>query len=172
MEAPGGPVPPARDGTYIPLSYLTPRDTLNPQGRYRDLDPADDGYNGYEPSQPTPDFPDRAPQYSQYSQHPQHISPDLSKGKYTAVATTIEHHNGSPSPHVPRDVGAWQPWWLRRLVFVVFFGIFASLAALVVLLYVLSQQNNGLADAVPGWTYVWRFGPTAGRCQVGDCRQS
>ena len=149
-----GPFPPEGNSSYIPLSYLTPRDSLRPQSRYRDFDTPDDG------SHQSHGFHDIATQSAP-------IVPI--KGKYTAVATTITECEPDPNPPVPpeaRQEGPWQPWWLRRLVFALFFSIFSSLAALVVLLYVFSQRNNGLFNADPAWTYIWRFGPTAGACRI------
>ena len=139
-------------GGGIPLAYLTPRGSPSPEGRYHDHSSDGDTRVVY--------FDDAAHELPGNTK--QYASTGPYKGKYTPVAT-IDAHDPEPDPHstrVPPD-GPWSPWWLRRLVFAVFFSIFASLAAVVIVAYVLSQRNQGLFNAYPDWTYVWRFGPTA-----------
>lgn len=148
FAAGGGPTP---KGVSIPLAYLTPRQSPEFDAHYHDR-PSGDG----DP------LPQELPAEGYTPAHT--VSGEPHKGVYTAIPTAVDdldHKKEPPSFQVPH-AGTWRPFWLRRLVFGAFFSIFASLAALVALLYVFSQRSHGLFNADPSWTYTWRFGPIAG----------
>jgi len=55
----------------------------------------------------------------------------------------------------------WNPIWLRKYTLVAISGLFASLAAALVVLWFLNKRQNGFTTILGTNHYAWTYGPTA-----------
>lgn len=72
-----------------------------------------------------------------------------------------EHETTTEKADTTRPTDFWCPFWLQRRVLSSFLGVFVSFAVTLIVLSVCSHRNDGLGEARTGFSYLWRFGPTA-----------
>ncbi|RMJ27014.1 hypothetical protein PHISP_02143, partial [Aspergillus sp. HF37] len=69
--------------------------------------------------------------------------------------------NGDPNLEHPSHPQLWTPPILHSTVLVAFAALFAVLLAVIEVLFRVSNENQGLGTSVPGYHYLWTYGPTA-----------
>ncbi|CAI4215826.1 unnamed protein product [Parascedosporium putredinis] len=128
-------------------SRATPDVSISPN-EHRAINP-EESHNENVPqrAEPPPRFPDEG-----RTGDPEHIEDGAG-----SQATHSSHSLLQPTEKTPYG---WRPRYLRRRVFGLFIAGFLILAALIVLLWAISKQRNGLTAAKESLYYLWMFSPT------------
>ena len=85
------------------------------------------------------------------------------RNKHASTVPLVEKSYVSPNDEVlvRQGVKPWNPFWLQRVVLLVFCLLFALLFVALILLHYFAKQNHGLSTQVSSKHYAWTYGPTA-----------
>lgn len=74
-----------------------------------------------------------------------------------------EEAAGNEGMSSTQHAATWRPKWLQPVVLSTFIALFLCFAAILVVVLYMSERDNGLLKTRPGFAYVGRFGPSAGK---------